>query len=293
MQAQETSNEERPKAENQIIDVIEHLREQWQDGFTLDNPQLVENYIKGKLHFLIIIKDAIKPENQFVALIERAVPKLFIGDDTKLQYSTEINVGRNIDPFFFEHVPCQSPPEKAGSGKVRHDGTSSYQEAVLVDVVKLTESPEKIVPSLVRFGIIDSIYSRLRHALYFSFARGFVLCGAVRVDYGKTDLLLLPAAKGNALLGASDLHQMPSEMVKGASQVLDSLPGNQGDSGCHGLNTGDIMLRECVGKLRIWLDTNFIRITIQEGLDSYFQILDVLVGPCGPYANKPDSLIDS
>src|SRR6266498_2043607 len=79
------SNEQWPEAKNQVINVIEGLAEQWKDRFTLNNPRLVENYVKGKLHFLVLIKDAIKPENQFVALVERALPILFVGDDVEIK----------------------------------------------------------------------------------------------------------------------------------------------------------------------------------------------------------------
>ena len=279
------------EAKDQVVDVVESLSKCWEDRFTLDNPRLVENYVKGKLHLLILIKDTVKAENQFVALVERALPIFFIGDDAEIKHRAKVNVGGNVDPFFFEYVPCQPAPDKAGSDKVCHDGTGSYQETVLVDIVKLIESPEKIVPSLVRFGRVDSIYRRLRHALYFSFTRGFVFCGAVRVDYGETDLLLFGSTKDNALLGAPDLHEMPSEMIEGTSHVIDGLPGEQRDNGDHKLGTGDIMLRECVRKLRIWLDSNFIRLTIQEVADFPFQILGVLVGPCGSYTDKTDSFI--
>jgi hypothetical protein len=287
------SDEQGPEAKNQVINVIEHLSKHWEDRFTLSNPRLVENYVKGKVHFLVLIKDALKPENQLVAFIERALPILFIGDDVEIKDGTKVNVGGNVDPFFFEHGSGQPAPDKAGSSKVCHDGTNGYQEAVLVDIVKLVESPETVVPSLVRFGRVDSIYGRLRHALYFSFTRGFVLRGDVGVDYRETDLLAFGLAKDDALFSTADVNEMPNEMVKGTSHVLDSLPGEQRDNGSHRLDTSDIMVRECIGKLRMWLGSNFVRLTVQEGLDSRFQCLDVLVGPCDFYAGKLDSLVGS
>ncbi len=287
------SNEQWPEAKNQVINVIEGLAEQWKDRFTLNNPRLVENYVKGKLHFLVLIKDAIKPENQFVALVERALPILFVGDDVEIKYGAKVNVGGNVDTFFFEHGSGKPAPDPAGSSEVRHDGTDCYQEAVLVDVVKLVESPETVVPSLVRFGRVDSIYGILHHALYFSFTRGFVLLGDVGVDYGETDLLAFGLTKNDALFSTADVNEMPSEMVKSASHVLDSLPSKQRDSGSHRLDTGDIMMCECVGKLRMWLGSNFVRLAFQEGFNSRFQCLDVLVGPCDLHAGKLDSLISS
>src|SRR5262245_46353494 len=100
MPVQEQSNEQGLEAENQVINIIEHLNQRWEDRFTLNNPRLVENYVKGKLHFLILIKNAVKPENQFVTLIERALPILVIGDDVESKSGTQINVGGTSIPFF-------------------------------------------------------------------------------------------------------------------------------------------------------------------------------------------------
>jgi hypothetical protein len=284
------SSEQGLEPKDQVINVIERLNEQWEDRFTLNNPRLVENYVKGKLHFLVLIEEALKPGSYFIAYVERALPKLFIGDDVEIKRVTKVNTGRNPDPLVFEHAPGKPAPEEPGRSEVCYSGTNGYQEAVLVDVVKFVESPETVVPSLVRFGRVDSIYGRLRHALYFSFTRGFVFCGTVSVDYGKTDLLAFGLGKNDVLFGASDLHQVPREVIKGAPHLLEGFSGNQGDVSGQGLGTGEIMMRECVGKFRMWLDSNSVRLAVQEGFDSRFQVLDVLVGSRDLNANKTDSL---
>src|SRR5262249_52522678 len=75
--------------------------------------------------------------------------------------------------------------------------------------------------------------SRLRHALYFSFTRGFVFCGAIGVDYGECDLPLLGRSEGNSLCSTANLNQIPSEMIKGASHVLNGVASDQRDGRCH------------------------------------------------------------
>jgi len=287
------SDEKRPETENQVVNAIERFNEEWKNRFTLDNPRLVENYVKGKLHFLILIEEAVKPRNQFVAFIERAIPKRFIGDDVEIERGTKVNIGGNVDPFFFQRGSRQRAPDKPGSLEVRHGRADGYQEAVLVDIVKLIESPENIVPSLVRFGRVDRIYCRLRHALYFSFTRGFVLRGTLRIDNGKTDSLAFCRSQGDSLSQGSDLHQIPSKIIKRASHVVEGISSNQRDNRRHGLGPSEIMLSDCLGKLRIWLDTNSVRIPVQEFSDFPFQILDVLVGPCGLYSHEPNSFINS
>lgn len=278
------------EAKNKVIDVINHLNQQWENRFTLDNPRLVENYLEGKTHFLVVFENLAEPKNQFVALVKRALPIGGVGDDVEVKKLTKIDIVGNGKALISQHACGESAPDKSRHGHTSNSRTDCYQETVLVDIVKLVNFPEQIVPSLVRFGIVDCIYRRLRHALYFSFTRGFVFRGAVRVDYGETDLLLFSLAKDNALLSASDFHQMPSEMVKGAPHLLDGFPCEQRDRGNHGLDTSEIMMR-VPGKLRMWLDANFIRLTVEKGSDPRFQILDVLVGPCDLHTDQGDSLV--
>jgi hypothetical protein len=198
----EKSEEQGLEPKDQVINVIERLNEKWEHRFTLDNPRLVENYLERKFHFLVLIEETGKTGHQFVALFQRALSELAVGDDIYIETTkTEINVGRNFDPFVFGDTSQKRALEKTRHGDVRNLSASSYQEAVLVDVVKLVKSPETVIPSLVRFGSVNSIFGRLRHSLYFSFTRGFVIGGTVRVDYGESDLLALGLGKGNALGG--------------------------------------------------------------------------------------------
>lgn len=285
--------EQRLETENQFVNVLKSFHEQWKDRVTLDNRRLVENYVKGKVHFLVLIKDTIKPGNQFVALIKWALPIPLFRDDVESECVAKVNVRGNLDSFFFEHVSSHPAPEESGRSKVGHDGTSGYQHAVLVDIVKLIESPKAIVPSLVRFGRVDSIYCRLCHALYFSFTLGFVFRGTIGINNGKSDPFSFCPGESNTLSVATDLHQMPNEMVKGASHVVDSFPGNQRDDRDHRLGASKIMLSQCIGKLRMWPDTNFVRIPVQKFSDFPFQLLDVLVRPCGFYAGNRETLIGS
>lgn len=290
------STEQRLKTENEVVNVLEHIKEQREHWFTLDNPRLVENYVEGKLQFLVLFEKRAEPGNQFVALFERALPELAVGYDVEIETTpTEVNIGRNLDSLFLDNGAEHCPFESARDANVRKLRAREYDEAVLVDVVKLIERPQVVIPSLVRFGSVDSIYSRLRHALYFSFTRGFVFCGTIGVDYGKTDLLLLRPVKGDTLFSTADLHQVPSEMVKGASQLLQSFPCNQRDVRGNAPSTNDIMLHQllwdCIRKSRIWTDADSIRLTVQENFDSLFEVLDVLVGPCSLDADKVESFI--
>src|ERR1700730_5567783 len=90
------------ETKNQFVDVITRLNEQWEHGFTLSNPLLVENYLKGKLHFLVVIEKRGKPGNQFVAFFERALSELTVGDDVEGKVGApKIDIGRNRSPFVF------------------------------------------------------------------------------------------------------------------------------------------------------------------------------------------------
>jgi hypothetical protein len=285
----EPSDKQRLEGDDQVVDVINCLNKQWEDRFTLNNARLVENYLEGKAHFLILIETIAEAKNQFIALVERALPIGRIGDELEVKRLAEIDDGRHINTAIFQEV-SESAPEKSRRGETSNSRADCYQEAMLVDIVKLVKFPEQIVPSLVRFGSVDSIYRRLRHALYFSFTRGFVFRGTIRVDYRETDLLLFGSAQDNALLGAPDLHEMPSEMVKGASCLLEDFSRDERDSPDNRLSTSEVMMR-CVRKFSVWLDANLIRLAIEKGLDPRFQFLDVMVGPCDLHTDQPNSFI--
>jgi len=127
------------KTQNQVINVIEELHEQWKDWFTLSNPQLVEDYVKGKAHFLVVIEDLAKPSNQFVAFIERALP--VVRNNAEVENLTQVNIRGHVNSFFFKDVsghPAPDPPRGIEAGDL---GTDCYQEAVLIDVVKLAQFP--------------------------------------------------------------------------------------------------------------------------------------------------------
>src|SRR5262249_47767838 len=54
-------------------------------------------------------------------------------------------------------------------------GADGEQQAVLVDVVELAESPEGVVASLVRLGRVDEVYGGLAYSLYFIYGGGLFI----------------------------------------------------------------------------------------------------------------------
>jgi len=122
-----------------------------------------------------------------------------------------------------------------------------------------------------------------------------VFLGAIGIDYGKSDLPTLRLRKRDVLRGASDVNQVVNEVVKSDSNIVDSFSSKQRNNCGHRPDADEIMLAQLrdVGKLRIWLDSNLVRLTIQELSDFPIQVLDVLVGPCSSHSNKIDALIGS
>lgn len=269
--------EKRLETDNQVGDVLERLNERWENRLTLSNPRLIEHYVEGELHLLVLFEEATRHRKQFVALIERALP--VVRNDVQVN-PADVGVGVNTESPLFRHRCEHHALEDCRNGEVCELCADGYQESVLIDVVKLAEFPERVVPSLVRFGLVDSIYGRLRHALYFSSTRGFVFRGAVGIDNGETDALALAVGERSGKIDLPNVHKMPSEVVEGASDVLNGVASDQCNFDGHDSGASEVIHRgQHIGKLRIWLGADFIRLGVQEGLDFPLQIKDVLFGP--------------
>jgi hypothetical protein len=114
--------QERSEALDQVLDKIHHLMKRWEQRITLRNLRLSDRFLKLELHTLLdlIVED---PEERWIACLEK--------------------------------IPERREPI------VQHDaiGIDRKKRAVFVDIVKLMDFPEQIVPTFVWFERIDSLYS--------------------------------------------------------------------------------------------------------------------------------------
>jgi hypothetical protein len=142
---------------------------------------------------------------------------------------------------------------------------------VLLNAVKCLNTPEQVIASLVWFERVDRFERIVRRSLHLSALKGFVVLGSAvsnwKVD-GPRLWRIVPRVGADQLIG---------EMVEAAHQILDDVPGNQGETIGGGLDRADVINQ--LARLRITLGPNFIRVGIQESPDLSLQVRDVLFGP--------------
>ena len=128
------SDQQGLETENQVVNIIRHLNERWEQRLTLDNLRLAERYVKGELHLLIHFRVGGVTE-EYAALLKRKLPISGPQEDVERRELFS-DVGR---PQFMNVRP---DVEAMVSGAYGQEGT------VLVDVVQLVDAPERIVPHL-------------------------------------------------------------------------------------------------------------------------------------------------
>jgi len=163
-------------------------------------------------------------------------------------------------------------------------GTDGNQHAVLVDVVKSMESPEKFIPTFVWFESVDRFYRVLPHSLYFSRRFGVVPCGIF--GNGEVDV-----PSGHDARTANE-YELVSQMVQGTPEILNNIANNRTEV------AGDLLdgrgkIMDQLSRLRIALCGNYIWLgrCSEKRTDFDMQVTDVLLGPLNFYADKSESFV--
>lgn len=138
---------------------------------------------------------------------------------------------------------------------------------MLVDDVEAVKLPNLVVSSLVRLNTIDDAYRTRIDSLNVVFAVGFI-SGMAIVNRERR----MPT--GSVSEG---FDQLPSQMVEGASEIVDCITSDQGQM--QGRCRDNVNLEDVVQVVRTLLPDKSIRVGIAEGVQSRLEFADVLVGP--------------
>jgi hypothetical protein len=243
------------EAENQVIDHVKQAVDHERQGLAINNPRLAERYIKGEIHFLMHFRLAGK---EYLALYEPLYSRHAEATETK-----------------------SGVEEAAVDAETRtHKGRDcGEQSMVLVGNIKAVEHPERIIPTLVRFGSVNRIYGTLRHTLYVSVVSGLVFRGLV--EDGEAGLIPRSLAVGE--------HELPSEVVERASEVVDYVSGNQSEFSGRGSEICNV--KEFISCLGIELGRITGRFFGKEPLACNFQITDMLFGPVNLFSDERESFV--
>jgi hypothetical protein len=252
--------------DEQVDDAVNKVREfgeKWNNRLTLDNLRLAERYLKVEIEILVHLlagRETSKP-NHFCAIMCNEISR----------------TGRNrangrFDVFSAHEFTSSLNDVDIGVSVSKAPSTQTIgrneQEAMFVDVVKLLEYSEQFVPTLIRLDSFDSVYRARRDAIYYSSASGVLELGA---GICKRESGL---ASGEERI-CND--KLPSQMVKGASQVLNRFSGDQRELNRNlAINLNSI---DEYSGLRVGIAQNFVWVDFFEGTNPGVQITDVLFGP--------------
>lgn len=250
------------KSDNDLSDYFGHLIERFNNGLALDNLRLVERYVNRELH--ILLKFRMVDGAEFVACLQWDA-----GDGDQMPF--EVRSALTWMTVHEDFLELRSFTWRSAAAHVRRAG--GKQQAVLVNLVKFVDTPERIVPTFVWFDRMDRVFSLLPHALYFSVEEGrHVFCGIA--SNWET------ALRGNGATSLAD--EMAGKMVEGTSQVLQNVPDNQRDLQRHLGNALDVI--GALLRIQIILEPNGIWLATPAGecfKQDIPQVVDVLYGPFG------------
>jgi len=137
---------------------------------------------------------------------------------------------------------------------------------VLVSDVQIVENPESCALTiLIRFGSVNCIFGALGYAIYSSSALSFVFCGVI-------------PDRERGLLGMGltvTVNKLVSEVVEGASEVVDNVSNDQPDFSERGLDVEYSV--NVISRLRDGLTFDSIGAAVDEPSPDDFQIKEVLL----------------
>lgn len=247
-------------------DPCHHVREfieHFDNRPTLDNLRLIERYCNQELHLLL--KFGVGDGVELLASLQWDEGN---GAESTSQINSDLSSGMTgLDELSQHHFLTW----RHASSAIRRTG--SEKQAVLVDVVKFMEMPERVVPAFVWFDRIDSVNRILPHALYFSTkSLSHVFIGSVRNREAclRTDLV------------PSNLDKMTGQVIKRTPEVLQNIASQETNVN---RNVGDaVAIVRALSCCQIVLRSDGILWGVaagEFGFQEPIQFHDLLIGPFG------------
>jgi hypothetical protein len=251
------------ETENQVIDRIGQLLERYQNRMTFDNVRVAERYAKFQVHILIHFR--------------------FDGKEQVASFSCcpEFRGGKT------EERPNPIVILKKRFGRIKLEARNANigyeQGTVFISDVEFINDPEGItLPSLIRFGSPNSMYSIIRHALYFSHVFGLVFIGAL--GNGVVDMPTRTRAQRRIQ------PQLKGQMIQRGPEIVNHVSHNQRNLVRRDLEIPSRM-KLLLASLCVDLGRESIGLSVKKGIISNFEIADVLFGPFDLLSNEGDFFI--
>jgi len=149
---------------------------------------------------------------------------------------------------------------------------------------EVVQTPEGVVPSLVRLEAVDHFYGTRMHSLYYSRRLGFVFGRTLaKRESGALESNFALGSRIDNSLGFCpgslpvSLDKLPSQVVETAPQVVDSVPSDQSEI-C-GRLLSDLNVKYKLTGLLVLIAQKSIWVALSKDLDARFKIMDVVFGP--------------
>src|SRR5438270_4979975 len=223
-------------------DQLRELLQRWDNGLTLQNVSLVEQYVKNRLTLVVKLK---------YRTIERYV-----------QFSVWSGNERGVQ-------------EEGASGMSAHSSQSRNrkngdQVEVFIREIEIAEGDQRLtLPSLVRlYRVVDQGNTIGPGTLYRSL---------IAIQGGYQILFLHPDRELGFIAGtAPQGHNVVSNEVQGGAEIMHGIAHDERDAVGEGLSfEGE---REASG-LFVTLYSTAVKVSLKEVIQDDAQLLDVLVGP--------------
>ena len=249
------------KRHGDVTDVMRGLMEHLQDGLSLGNLRLCERYLDGEISLLLRLRWRVDSEYITSFQVEKR-------SDSFRQKDHGILLSRELLKSRPEQVPhlCQL----CGIHRFEPILTSeSEQETMLVNIVQPMNLPENFsLTSRVRFDLPESFFSTRRKALFYSPNTGFKFLGKLT----NREIYLIKRPVGIS----PDTYEPISDVVKGASQVLDGISRDERNISVKRGSSSEFI--DVISRLRIVLTLDAV-VPVSKFPPEVLEIEDVFFGP--------------
>jgi hypothetical protein len=257
---------------NESVNKLDELKKRWNERLTLDSLDLTERYLKFELGVHVHLRYRVLAESgrdsvDFCAIFQR---ERGLGRD-----NADALCGRDLREIDRGRigVGIKNIGQSVGVDGVLMHHADGHQELVFVRDVELVEPPERVVLSLIRFGVLDEVHRSLRRSIYFGGVAGFKSLGALE------DWKSVLFADG-VTLGPNHLTD---EQVEGGAEVVDTISGDSAPVERRLL--GDFDPPDQISRIRLVITNGSVRLIVLEPLVPGLEVTEVMFGPFDLYPN--------
>lgn len=262
MRALKQRSEIRDNPANPVSETLQRVDNQ----FALNNPRFVERYAKGELKVVLHVR--VRNGKEYFAYFQG---KTGVSGVSRLNnHSRQIGGGEGVR-VAREENSCDLLPLTRQHVVMRDRACSRKQKAMLVDVVKVMETPEINIPSIVWFEPVDDGLCSCMDSLYYSSSLG-------RSIFLRT---IANGKSGDTINRGTTVSQdkLSNQMVEGTSKVLNGVSGKS-RNGQRNVSSAVKCPFDPI-RITIVMDRNLVGVAIEKSVDSRVEVLDVLLGPIG------------